>query len=63
MGAEFNQVKGHTKEAAGILIGDKDLGSKGHADRRAGGAEKKIGRVIDKVEEVINKAKDALHRK
>jgi uncharacterized protein YjbJ (UPF0337 family) len=63
MDAESNQVKGRTKEAAGILIGDKDHGSKGSGDRRAGGSEKKIGRVNDKAEEVFDKAKDALHRK
>ena len=31
MGAKSDQVKGHAKEAAGILTGDKDLESKGKA--------------------------------
>ena len=74
MGAESDQVKGHAKEAAGSLTGDKDLESEGKADRRAGEAKEKldhakgkIEEVIDKArdkgEEVIDKAKDSLHRK
>ena len=74
MGAKSDQVKGQAKEAAGILIGDKDLESEGKADRRAGEAKEKLSHVKgkveevidkaeDKVEEVIDKAKDALHRK
>jgi uncharacterized protein YjbJ (UPF0337 family) len=63
MGAKSDQVKGHAKEAAGILTGDKDLESKGKADRRSGELEETIDRVKDKVDELTDKAKDALHRK
>ena len=74
MGGTSDQVKGKVKEAAGSLAGDKDLGSEGKADRRAGEAKEKvehakgkieevIDKVEDKVEEVIDKAKDALRRK
>jgi len=34
MGAKTDQVKGQVKEAAGSLIGDKDLESAGKAERR-----------------------------
>ncbi len=74
MSAKSDQVKGHAKEAAGILTGDKNLAAKGKADRRSGEVEEKIdhakGRVeeildksADKVEEVLDKAKEALHRR
>jgi len=74
MGAKGEQVKGHVKEAAGSLIGDKDLESEGKADRRAGEAKEKlehakgkveelVGEAEGKVEEVIDKAKDMRHRK
>ena len=52
MSAKSEQVKGHAKEAAGVLTGDKDLESQGKTDRRTG-----------EVEEGIDKVKDAIHRK
>jgi uncharacterized protein YjbJ (UPF0337 family) len=74
MSAKSDQVKGHVKEAAGVLTGDKDLESEGKTDRRTGEAEEKIDHAKDKVEEVIDstkdkveegadKTRDALHRK
>jgi len=63
MGGKSDEVKGHVKEAAGSLTGDKDLESEGKADRRAGEAKEKLNTVEDKVEDVIDKAKDAGHRK
>jgi uncharacterized protein YjbJ (UPF0337 family) len=63
MSAKSDQAKGHVKEAAGVLAGDKDLEAKGKADRRTGEAEEKIDHAKDKFEEVVDKAKDALHRK
>ena len=63
MSAKSDQVKGHVKEAAGVLTGDKDLESEGKTDRRTGEVEEKIDHAKDKVEEVVDKAKDALHRK
>ena len=74
MSAKSDQVKGHVKEAAGVLTGDKDLESEGKTDRRTGEAEEKIDHAKDKVEGVIDstkdkveegadKTRDALHRK
>jgi uncharacterized protein YjbJ (UPF0337 family) len=74
MSAKSDQVKGHVKEAAGVLTGDKDLESEGKTDRRTGEAEEQIDHAKDKVEEVIDstkdkveegadKTRDALHRK
>jgi uncharacterized protein YjbJ (UPF0337 family) len=63
MSAESDQVKGHVKEAAGVLTGDKDLESQGKSDRRKGEAEEKIDQAKDKVEEGADKIRDALHRK
>ena len=63
MSAKSDQVKGHIKEAAGVVSGDKDLESEGKRDRRTGEVEEKIDHAKDKVEEVVDKAKDALHRK
>jgi uncharacterized protein YjbJ (UPF0337 family) len=63
MSAKSDQVKGHVKEAAGVVSGDKDLESEGKTDRRTGEAEEKIDHAKDKVEEVVDKGKDALHRK
>ena len=74
MSAKSDQVKGHVKEAAGVLSGDKDLESEGKTDRRTGEAEEKIDHAKDKVETVIDvtrdkieeiadKASDALRRK
>jgi uncharacterized protein YjbJ (UPF0337 family) len=63
MGAKTDQMKGHVKEAAGSLTGDKDLESEGKADRRAGEAKEKLDHARDKVDEVIDSAKGALHRK
>jgi uncharacterized protein YjbJ (UPF0337 family) len=74
MSAKSDQVKGHVKEAVGVLSGDKDLESEGKTDRRTGEAEEKIDHAKDKVEdvtdvtkdkieEIADKTSDALHRK
>jgi uncharacterized protein YjbJ (UPF0337 family) len=63
MSAKSDQVKGHVKEAAGLLIGDKDLESQGKSDRRIGEAEEKIDQAKDKVEQGAGKIREALHRK
>jgi uncharacterized protein YjbJ (UPF0337 family) len=63
MGAKSDRVKGHAKEAAGSLAGDKDLEAEGKADRRAGEAKEKVDHAKDKVDDVIDKAKGVLHRK
>jgi uncharacterized protein YjbJ (UPF0337 family) len=74
MSAKSDQAKGHVKEAAGVLTGDKDLQSEGKKDRRTAEAEEKIDHAKDKVdeaidstkdkvEEIVDKTKDALPRK
>jgi uncharacterized protein YjbJ (UPF0337 family) len=63
MSAKSDQIKGHAKETAGVLTGDKDLESEGKTDRRTGEAEEKIDHAKEKVEEAIDKTKDAMHRK
>lgn len=60
MSGKSDQVKGRTKEAAGILTGNEDLESEGKADRRTGEAKENVERAKDKVDEVIDKAKAKL---
>ena len=55
MAGKSEQIKGKVKEAAGSLVGNKDLESQGSADRRAGESKEKLGHVKDKVEESIEK--------
>ena len=73
MAGKTEQIKGQAKEAAGSLIGNKDLQGEGKADRQADEAKEKAGHAKDKVEEVVEKAehkveeaidsaKDAAHR-
>lgn len=74
MSGKSDQVKGHVKEAAGVVTGDRDLESEGKADRRAGEAKEKLDHAKDKikdvidevegkVEDVVDKAKGVLHKK
>jgi len=51
----MDKVKGHVKEAAGALTGDRQLKSEGKADQVAGKAK-------DAVETVVNKVKDSVKR-
>jgi uncharacterized protein YjbJ (UPF0337 family) len=55
VGENTDQVKGHIKEAAGDLTGDKDLEREGKADRIGGEAKEKVGDVVDKVKDVIHR--------
>ena len=74
MSGQSDQVKGHIKETAGIVTGDKDLEAEGKSDRKIGEAESKVEQAKDKVDEVVDSAKekvdevadkvtDALHHK
>jgi uncharacterized protein YjbJ (UPF0337 family) len=67
VGSTGDQIKGKAKEAAGTVIGDKDLEAEGKTDRQAGEAKEKVEHAADKVEgaaaEVIDKVKDTLHGK
>lgn len=55
MGGTFDKAKGHAKEAAGDLTGDKDLEREGKIDQAS-------GKVKDTVESAKDKVKDVLHR-
>lgn len=60
MSGKSDQVKGHLKETAGIVTGDKDLQAEGKADQRTGETKEKIDNAKDKVEEVVDKTKDKI---
>ena len=60
MGAKGAQVKGHAKEAAGILTGDKDIEAKGKAERRAGEVEEQRAALTGRVEGWLDQAQDAV---
>ena len=58
-----DEMKGRTKEAAGVLTDDDDLKREGKSDRAAGSVKDKLEKAKDKGEEVVDKAKDRLQRK
>jgi uncharacterized protein YjbJ (UPF0337 family) len=58
--ADFDQIKGRAKQAAGDLTDDDDLKREGKVDEHAGDAKEKVREVKDKVEDVIDKAKDKI---
>ncbi len=63
MAGKTEQVKGQAKEAVGGLVGNKDLESKGKAERHAGEVKEKVGSAKDKVDEAVDKVEDVLRRK
>jgi uncharacterized protein YjbJ (UPF0337 family) len=50
-----DKLKGHTKEAAGDLTGDKSLKNEGKVDRASGGVKDKVGDAADKVKDALRK--------
>ena len=62
MTGKTDQMKGHAKEAAGDLTGNKDLKTEGTADRQAGEVKEEVGKVEKKVDEAIDKVKDVFHK-
>lgn len=52
-GRQNENVKGRAKEAAGTLIGDKNLESEGARKRAVGVAQERIGKASRKVGEAI----------
>ncbi len=52
---DTDETKGRTKQAAGVLTGDKNLEREGKVDRAAGKAK-------DAVDKAADKAKDALRK-
>ena len=62
-GFPVRSVKGHAKEAAGIVTGDKKLQAQGKADRRTGEAEEKVDQAKNWVGGLFDKVKEVLHLK
>jgi uncharacterized protein YjbJ (UPF0337 family) len=54
MGDKADKMKGHVKEAAGDLTGDKDLEREGKVERTAGNIKEKAGEAVDKVKDALN---------
>lgn len=65
-GGKMDQAKGRTKEAAGVLTGDKRLEREGKVDRAAGDIKEKAGELADDVKKttkkVVDKVKSAINR-
>jgi uncharacterized protein YjbJ (UPF0337 family) len=59
MGATSDQVKGHAKEVAGIVAGDKELQSEGKSDRMAGEAQANVDHGVHTVEDGLDTARNA----
>src|SRR4051794_2526381 len=57
-----DEMKGKTKEAAGVLTDDDDLKREGRNDQRAGEAKDKLHDAEDWVEDKIDDARDRLDR-
>ena len=57
MGATSDQVKGHAKEVAGIVAGDKELKAEGKADRMAGEAQAEVDHAVHTVEDGLDSAR------
>jgi uncharacterized protein YjbJ (UPF0337 family) len=66
MGGKIDQATGRTKEAVGVLVGDKDLEREGKVQRAAGDIKEKAKEIADDVkkttEKVVDKVKAAIKR-
>ncbi|HME72237.1 MAG TPA: CsbD family protein [Myxococcota bacterium] len=66
MSGKMDKVKGRTKEAVGVLVGDKRLEREGKVERAAGDIKEKAGKLADdvkkKTEKVVDKVKSAIKR-
>ena len=66
MGGKMDQATGRTKEAVGVLVGDKDLEREGKVQRAAGDIKEKAEEIADEVKKaaakVVDKVKDAIKR-
>jgi uncharacterized protein YjbJ (UPF0337 family) len=58
----IDQAKGHVKDAAGALTGDRGLRNGGHADQAKGSLTKAVDRVAETVKERARLAMDAPSR-
>jgi len=61
MGAQSEQIKGHAKEAAGIITRNERLRAQGRADRLAGEAKETADDARRLIEGGLDKAQQALN--
>jgi uncharacterized protein YjbJ (UPF0337 family) len=55
MSGKTDRIKGRTKQAAGVLVGDKRLEREGKADRAAGQLKQVVEEVVDKVKATVQR--------
>ena len=53
--ANFDDIKGRAKEAAGDITDDEDLEREGKVDRLTGSVKEKVEGVSDKVKDVLKR--------
>ncbi|MGQ0520135.1 MAG: CsbD family protein [Actinomycetota bacterium] len=53
--ANFDELKGRAKEAAGDLTDDEDLQREGKVDQATGTVKEKLDDVSDKVKDFVNR--------
>jgi uncharacterized protein YjbJ (UPF0337 family) len=66
MGSKIDKIKGHLKEAAGVLTDNNSLKREGQRDQVVGEvketAERAMEKVKDKAERAVKKVKDKVER-
>jgi uncharacterized protein YjbJ (UPF0337 family) len=66
MSGKTDQVKGRTKEAVGVLVGDKELEREGKVQRAGGEIKEKAEDLVDDIkkatEKVVENVKAAIKR-
>ncbi len=62
MGSQADDLKGRAKEAAGDLMGDRDLKQEGKTDRGGAQVKEKLEQAKDKGAEMVDKVKENLSR-
>lgn len=60
--ADFEEVKGRAKEAAGDLTDDEELKTEGKADQASSKAKDALDTVKDKLEDAVDYVKDKFQR-
>lgn len=55
MSGKSDQIKGRTKEAVGVLVGDKRLELEGKVDRATGTIKQAAEKAVDKVKSTIKR--------
>jgi uncharacterized protein YjbJ (UPF0337 family) len=53
--ANFDDIKGRAKEAAGDLADDDDLKREGKVDQATGSIKEKVGDASDKVKDMLDR--------